>query len=175
VDTLIAETNAGSRRWMSGLEDMPIPLNVIQDGGSALDLFVLPDDGLTSEEVAQMEAMEEAEDFSARLESPEQIPIVDEDEVGDEQQTFQDEFEETQAILSAPPGADFVPGIDDMEYEEECVPGANEDYCEPEESDDYNDYGTNPPSKVFDQYLETLTEEYEDTIRKYEIDSGGAD
>ena len=59
VDTLIAETNSGSLRWMEGLEDMPIPLRSIQEGGSNLDLFVLPDEGISVEEVAQIEASEE--------------------------------------------------------------------------------------------------------------------
>eukprot|EP00986_Skeletonema_menzelii_P020592 scaffold31733_cov166-Skeletonema_menzelii.AAC.1 len=50
VDTLIAEVNAGSRRWMFGLDDMPISLQAIQDGGSDLDLFILPDEGISVEE-----------------------------------------------------------------------------------------------------------------------------
>lgn len=58
VDTLIAETNAGSRRWMFGLEDMPIPLKIIQDGGTDLDFFLLPEEGYTVEEVAQMKTEE---------------------------------------------------------------------------------------------------------------------
>jgi hypothetical protein len=50
VDTLIAKTNAGSRWWMFGLDDMPIPLGAIKEGQSNLDLFVLPDEGISVEE-----------------------------------------------------------------------------------------------------------------------------
>lgn len=165
VDTLIAETNAGSRRWMLGLEDMPIPMNVIQEGGSDLDLFILPDEGRTAEEVSEMEAMLEEKE----TQSSQQIGIVDEEKLEEEQQTFQEEFEETQAIMSAPPGADFVPGL---EEDEECMvlPEATDTglpLCEPEEESD----DQQPPNAVFDQYLETLTEEYEDALRREEEDN----
>ena len=103
------------------MEDMPIPLNVIQEGGENLDLFVLPDEGRSVEEV---DALEEAEKASSAVDFDEQVVgpltrvIVEGDTVEDEQQTFQDEFEETQAIMEAPPGALFVPGIDDVEDED---------------------------------------------------------
>ena len=176
MDTLIAETNSGSLRWMYGLEDMPIPLRSIQEGGSTLDLFVLPAEGISVEEVTQMEAVEETEKASSSgVDASKQMIIVDTqtgiangDTVEDEQQTYQEEFEETQAIMSAPPGAVFVPGIDDVE-EEECEMGTNddEDDCEPklkEGGDDLGDLG-------YDLYLETLNEEYEDAMRKYEVDA----
>ncbi|KAL7456188.1 hypothetical protein ACHAWC_007707 [Mediolabrus comicus] len=101
VDTLIAETNSGSLRWMEGLEDMPIPLRSIQEGGSNLDLFVLPDEGISVEEVAQMEASEEtgktsklvASDSSSssiqNIDYP-QMLITKGDTVEDEQQTYQE-------------------------------------------------------------------------------------
>ena len=180
VDTLIAETNSGSLRWMEGLEDMPIPLSSIQEGGSNLDLFVLPDEGISVEEVAQMEASEEtgktsklvASDSSSssiqNIDYP-QMLITKGDTVEDEQQTYQEEFEEAQAIMSAPPGAVFVPGIDDVD-EEDCEVGLgddDEDDCEPKSKDGGEDIG----EMGYDQYLETLNEEYEDAMRKYEVDA----
>lgn len=40
-----------------------------------------------------------------------------------------------------------------------------DDDCEEEDSKD------DPPTNVFDDYLDTLSEEYEDTMKKYESDS----
>lgn len=178
MDTLIAETNSGSLRWMEGLEDMPIPLRSIQEGGSNLDLFVLPDEGISVEEVAQMEAISEETEKASKLvtDSSSSIQIVDYpqmlitkgDTVEDEQQTYQEEFEEAQAIMSAPPGAVFVPGIDDVD-EEDCELGLgddDEDDCEPKSKD-----GGEDDNMGYDQYLETLNEEYEDAMRKYEVDA----
>lgn len=178
VDTLIAETNSGSLRWMEGLEDMPIPLRSIQEGGSNLDLFVLPDEGISVEEVAQMEASEETgktsklvADSSSSIQNVDypQMLITKGDTVADEQQTYQEEFEEAQAIMSAPPGAVFVPGIDDVD-EEDCEVGLgddDEDDCEPKSKEGGEDLG----EMGYDQYLETLNEEYEDAMRKYEVDA----
>uniref|UniRef100_A0A6T8HW31 Uncharacterized protein n=1 Tax=Proboscia inermis TaxID=420281 RepID=A0A6T8HW31_9STRA len=166
VDTLIAETNAGSLRWMYGLDDTPIPLNIMQGGGDKLDPFVLPDEGISVEDVSEMDAIEEAEKASADMEFSEQVVgpltrvVIEDDMVEAEQQTYQDEFEETQAIMSAPPGADFVPGLDDLD-DEDCIIGLDD--CEPSED------SLEHPTKVYDDYLETLTEEYEDTIKQYEI------
>jgi hypothetical protein len=64
VDTIIAETNAGSVRWKDGLEHMPIPLVTIQDGGTNLDQFVLPDEGIS---VAETETIEQAEQVSSKV------------------------------------------------------------------------------------------------------------
>ncbi|KAL9188287.1 hypothetical protein ACHAXT_006665 [Thalassiosira profunda] len=155
VDTLIAETNSGSRRWMFGLEDMPVPLNSITTGAGDLDSFILPDEGIS---VADLESVEES---TSNLE-----PEVGEDDLDEEEeeQLFQEEFEETQAILSAPPGADFVPGVDDVDEIEDCTP---DDETECEEPELYTE-DEGPPNKVFDQYLATYTEEYEESLRNYE-------
>jgi hypothetical protein len=53
VDTLIAETNAGSVRWMNGLETMPVSNQRIRDGD--LDDFILPVRGYSLDELAVME------------------------------------------------------------------------------------------------------------------------
>ena len=143
-----------------------------RQGGDKLDPFVLPDEGISVEEVSEMDkAIEEAERDSTDMEFSEQVVgpstrviISEDDTVETEQQTYQDEFEETQAIMSAPPGADFVPGLDDQD-EEDCIitdDGEDED-CIP------LDDSLEPPTNVYDDYLETLTTEYEDTMKQYEI------
>jgi hypothetical protein len=48
VDTLIAETNAGSIRWMNGLDKFPIPNQYILDGN--LSNYILPIQGYSAEE-----------------------------------------------------------------------------------------------------------------------------
>jgi hypothetical protein len=53
VDTLIAETNAGSIRWMHGLEQMPVSSQRIKDG--ELSDYLLPVRGYTVEELEQFE------------------------------------------------------------------------------------------------------------------------
>ena len=49
VDTLIAETNAGSTRWMDGLAEMPVASQKIRDGD--LSEYILPRRGYTVEEL----------------------------------------------------------------------------------------------------------------------------
>ncbi|KAL7550581.1 hypothetical protein ACHAWF_015292 [Thalassiosira exigua] len=169
VDTLIAETNAGSRRWMFGLDNMPIPLDAIQNGGDGLDIFLLPDEGYTVDDVAQMEAVEaeEKEEYDSSLLS------FEEERVDDKQQSYEEEFVETQAIMSAPPGADFVPGIDDVmenyEEEEECTmfPGIDDSLPPCEELVGAGD-NEQPPKQAFDAYLEAASEEYEEALRRDE-------
>ena len=53
VDTLIAETNAGSVRWMNGFNEMPFSAQRLYDG--ELHPYLLPTRGYTVEEVNQME------------------------------------------------------------------------------------------------------------------------
>jgi hypothetical protein len=53
VDTLIAETNAGSVRWMYGFEELPFSAQRLKDG--ELYDYLLPVRGYSVEELAQME------------------------------------------------------------------------------------------------------------------------
>lgn len=53
VDTLIAETNAGSIRWLNGLEEFPITAQRVRDG--ELKDSVLPARGYSVEELEQFE------------------------------------------------------------------------------------------------------------------------
>ena len=54
VDTLIAETNAGSIRWLYGFEEMPFSSQRLNDG--ELYEYLLPVRGYSVEEIEQMEA-----------------------------------------------------------------------------------------------------------------------
>jgi len=141
IDTLIAETNAGSLRWMYGLEEMPIPFKKLQDGD--LDEFILPNDGFTIEEAAlEEEKQEEALAKETAAATASSVTVTDaEAQVEEDFVDYEEEFEETMAILNTPPGYDFVPGLDDdAELNNDAVIGMMED----------------------DQYLEIATEEYEE-------------
>jgi hypothetical protein len=52
VDTLIAETNAGSVRWMNGLAEMPLSAQKVKDGD--LSEYLLPLRGYSVDELKQM-------------------------------------------------------------------------------------------------------------------------
>jgi Bestrophin, RFP-TM, chloride channel len=123
VETLVAETNAGSTRWMFCLDEMPISYSTIRTG--LLEDFILPDEGFSIENAdAANEERQEKERLeregrqklalqqlsSVSEKSPQQIyaEVVAEDLVA-----AQEEFESTKLILNAPPGYDFVPGLDD--------------------------------------------------------------
>jgi len=198
VDTLIAETNAGSRRWMFGLEDMPIPYLSIEDASAgALDSFLLPDEGFTEEEIAQRDAdkrmRKEAEKVVAR---PSSGLLVDEEnmkeKLEDAQQAAQDEFDEAVKILNAPPGADFVAGIDDKDEEPLAIDlndsaarnstegsaaaSAAFDIRSVEGKEEQRRSGDDfvlPSKKLYDQFIETAAEEYEEIMRREEV--GGSD
>jgi hypothetical protein len=58
VDTLIAETNAGSVRWMNGLDKFPIPHQYIQNGTNLSD-FILPLKGYSAQEGDRREEQEQ--------------------------------------------------------------------------------------------------------------------
>lgn len=129
VSTLIAETNAGSTRWIYGLEDMPISMSMIKSGD--LDSFVLPEEGYTAEEATLREQLRN----KVQLE---------------EEEDLEEEFEEARAILNAPPGYDFVPGIDDIDQTNTT------DVLEAVEGDlEWN-------RDMYNQFVETAVEEYEE-------------
>ena len=186
VDTLIAETNAGSLRWMYGLDDMPITLSRIESG--ELDEFVLPNEGYTVEEAMEREAsvVPIAESLSEPLPATLQV------------ESYQKEFEQTQAILNTPPGYEFVPGIDDVDEDtfmnatmEVPYPSTTTDAAAttslsqvdgeekaPEKAStsafskreyDYEDFVE--PMKVYKQFVETAVEEYEAQVESEESPS----
>lgn len=132
VDTLIAETNSNSVRWMNSLETMPFSTSDIEDG--QLDDFVLPEEGYTAEEAAEMER-EEMLAKEAQIKEQEQplyaqqptptmtktetttavpdVAVAQEEMERARLEQTEDELEETVAIMNAQPGLDFVPGLDD--------------------------------------------------------------
>jgi hypothetical protein len=81
VDTLIAETNAGSTRWMYGFEEMPYSAQRIKEG--ELYHYLLPVRGYSVEEVAQMEKdriQEQEQNQSQREEEERRQKLLEEEE-----------------------------------------------------------------------------------------------
>ena len=95
VDTLIAETNAGSVRWLHGLDAQPFSSQRVKDG-EMFD-YLLPLRGHSVSELEEIEVEKEAE----RLRKEKQ------NEDGREEK-LEREFIETEAILNAAPGAQGV-------------------------------------------------------------------
>jgi hypothetical protein len=117
VDTLIAETNAGSLRWMYSLDQMPIPYSNFAKAD--LDAYILPDEGYTSKEaLARTERQKEVEAAVNVMLGIEEKKLTPEEFVQKAAEVYeaaQEEYEETKMILNAPPASDFVPGLDDAE------------------------------------------------------------
>jgi Bestrophin, RFP-TM, chloride channel len=99
VDTLIAETNAGSVRWLYGFEEMPYSAQRVKDG--ELYEYLLPVRGYTVEELAQME--------EERTERERQL----------EEQRRREDAEEAERLRREAEEADKIEaeGIDDDEAE----------------------------------------------------------
>jgi hypothetical protein len=167
VDTLIAETNALSVRWMYGLDEMPVPYQCYEAGD--FKDYILPDEGYTAEEVEQMEE-ERKRQASIESESMEALPDKEyEEKVVEMNEAVEKELKETKMILKAPPGADFVPGLDDdgeslgFRYaiddvmEQRSVFGAEDER-----------YGV----KNFDSFLEAVEDEIEEAREKVDGSPG---
>jgi hypothetical protein len=112
VDTLLAEVNAGSMRWLYGLDEMPIPGQSFSSKTNLLDDYILPDEGYTKQEAAdtieQRKVAREAEAVTGKMTQSEF-----EQKVTEIYEAAEEEYTQTQRILNAPPGSDFVPGLDD--------------------------------------------------------------
>ena len=124
VDTLIAETNAGSMRWMNCLEEMPISFQSFRSG--KLDDHILPVEGFSKDDADTREAeqrekrrKEEQQLDELQLttikEEEDMIREYYEEKIVEELEAAQEELETTKKILNAPPGSDFVPGVDDVD------------------------------------------------------------
>jgi hypothetical protein len=115
VDTLIAETNAGSLRWMYSLDHMPIPYSNFAKEN--LDDYILPDEGYTSKEAAARKERQKEEEavvnFMLGIEEKKLTPEQFMQKATEVYEAAQEEYEETKMILNAPPASDFVPGLDD--------------------------------------------------------------
>ena len=77
IDTLIAETNAGSVRWLNGLAEKPFAFEKIQDGDT-LD-YQLPLRGWTVEETDEREEMERIELEKREAEEAERLILLEEE------------------------------------------------------------------------------------------------
>jgi hypothetical protein len=144
VDTLIAETNSGSMRWMYCLDEMPISYRSISKG--MVDEFLLPNEGFTREEAEEEEARKRAEEEEKELSAEERN-----ERLFEAIETAEEEFEETKRILKAPPGSDFI--SDDQDNR------ARGDADESGEEDD-----------IFDEFLEAAEDELElDRRRRAEV------
>ena len=126
VDSIIAETNAKSLRWMNSLSVMPITTGNIEDGH--LDDHVLPKDGVSIREADKAEAQRDKARRQVAVQSP---PSPREAKGLSKSSTLkaatsvattaekmaelarlkesESELAETMAILKAPLGFDVVP------------------------------------------------------------------
>jgi hypothetical protein len=174
VDTLIAETNALSLRWMYGLDEMPVPYHCYQEGGNFQD-FILPDEGYTLKEVEQMEE-ERIRQASAESESIEALPDKEyEEKVALIKAEKERELEETKLILKAPPGADFVPGLDDDEDDDEDDDDGEsfmDVVTEPRSvfSSSRNDTSTTDGMQNFENFLEAVEDEIEEARESEQLE-----
>ena len=112
VDTLIAETNAGSVRWINGLEELPLTADDLASGD--LDEFVLPNEGYTVKEAKEMQEKAIKEAAAEQPVPKERLsPAEIVQKATEVLEAAVEEYEETRLILNAPPASDFVPGLDD--------------------------------------------------------------
>lgn len=163
VDTLIAETNAGSLRWMYALDETPYAYKNIQKG--ELDEFLLPDEGISKEEAdIETEKQQERKRIERELRKmasershSEEARQYYKDKAAEELENLQEEFENTKLILNAPPGSDFVPGIDDknatIPYEEEDLTGKREKKIRKDED---------PKNENLESFIDAAEEELEE-------------
>jgi hypothetical protein len=152
VDTLLAEVNAGTVRWQSGLDMMPIQSRAFTKS-ERLDAFLLPDEGFTRDQAAIIVEQDRIETervaFQGKLTLMEVQAKVE--EVLEREEV---EYEETKRILNAPPGSDFVPGLDDE--------GESLKYFTPlsDERDEFEEEKLqSDPAERFEQFLDATTSE----------------
>jgi hypothetical protein len=150
VDTLLAEVNAGTVRWRSGLDNMPITSDAFVKTNQ-LDQFILPDEGYTREQAA--ENAEQQRIVESQTTVPEVLTLREvQIKVEEVLEREEEEYEETKRILNAPPGSDFVPGLDDE--------GESLKYFTPlsDERDDFKDE-ENDPSERYELFRNATTSE----------------
>lgn len=171
VDTLIAETNANSVRWMNSLDAMPVTTEEIAAG--RLDDFVLPEDGYTVEQAAARERAQRQMDQEKQQQQQQtprttksqktQAAAAERNEKARRMTLLEetaDELEETMAILNAQPGLDFVPGLDDkgesLQYHKSYGRSSNStDSGDENDNDDDNDV----EGVLAEQFRETAVEQ----------------
>jgi hypothetical protein len=155
VDTLIAETNAGSLRWMYSLDEMPIPYRSFERGD--LKEHILPDEGFTSKEAEKMEKEKTEMEAKVIVKVDALTPEEFEQKAAEVLESAQEEYEETKRILNAPPGSDFVPGLDDV------VQSDNADAVSI--FDDEKEEIQATAAEIFDLYIDATEEEYQEASK----------
>ena len=151
VNTFLAETNAGSLRWVNGLEEFPIPSGHL--GTDWMKEYVLPDTGYTAEEGDVFRQQRKA----AKMEAAAALTKEEYDQMAAEQlEEAQEEYEETQRILMAPPGSSSELEVVDEDDESDGFEFSNETMITASGLD--KDTGT------FAEFRDAVAEEYEEMI-----------
>lgn len=159
VETLIAETNAGSMRWIDSLNEMPMSYQSLKTG--MLEEEILPATGFSKEDA---DAKDEMRRIQRREEKEKELQVVAaaaaknvfneeqmivrqyiEEEVAKELEEVQEEFETTKNILNAPPASEFVPGVDDKNSTEPF------------------EFGDEIKEEKIEKFIDKMEEEFEET------------
>lgn len=131
---------------MFALDEMPIAYRNFQRGD--LEEYILPDEGISKEEadLAENQRNEkkrrerEFQKMASERSRSEAARQYYKDKAAEELETLKEEFENTKLILNAPPGSDFVPGLDDrnetMPIELEIVTKEKKNRKDEEPNDD---------------------------------------
>ncbi len=100
VDTLVAETNSGSVRWMYGFEEQPFSSQRLRDG--ELFEYLLPVRGYSVEELAEMEEerIQKEKELQEKREREEEERIQREKKEAEEVERIRLEEEELQALAT---------------------------------------------------------------------------
>lgn len=155
MDTLLAETNSGSVRWIYGLEEMPLPYQSLANAN--LQEYILPDEGYSDEEIRARIEEEKAKEVA------ESIAMTQEEFAKKNAEIIEaakEEYEETQLILKAPPGSDFVPGLDDeVDSDDEYCDPLVDDCTEIRADGDFDTTGMDR----FEKFVDASQEEYQET------------
>jgi len=116
VDTLIAETNAGSIRWLYGFEELPYSAQRLKDG--ELYEYLLPVRGYSVEELDQMEKeqLEREKQLEEQRKREEEEAAAEEEQ---QQQRLRKEAEEK--LATATTDIDIDMDIDDEERKRETT------------------------------------------------------
>lgn len=130
VDTLIAETNAGSVRWMYGFEEMPFSQQRLKDG--ELYDYLLPVRGYSVEELAQMEEERIQREKELEEERIQREKELEEQRIREEEERLQREAEEaekeaeeelTEALEEGEPVLEFNATETEMNVTAESING----------------------------------------------------
>jgi len=182
VNTLIAETNAGSMRWMNCLDEMPISYESTRKG--SLDEFLLPEEGFSKEEAdAAYEEQEDKKRQERNLRKKNALLRTDrfnmtevrgdsesyEERLLKELEAVQEEFESTKLILNAPPGSDFVPGLDDKNETAAYDEANDETRAEKRKKDDVQ------VESGFESFMDAAEQEVEEKEKEILASSEGDD